>query len=84
MNTFKIRRENFPAVAYVKFETGNIDLSAGISIVIYFMDINKTVVEKNVLIIQNDEFLNLGKNKNLRAAIIEKLCLATGSKLIAE
>jgi len=83
MNVFKIKRENYPSIAAVKVETGNIDLNKGISMVIYFLDTNENVVEKNVLIIQGEEFLNLGKNKNLRTAIIEKMCMVTGSKLLA-
>lgn len=84
MYIFKIKRDNHPAISFVKIETGNIDLDKGISMVIYFLDSGQNVVEKNVLIIQGDEFLNLGKNKNIRTAIIEKMCLVTGSKLIAD
>ena len=65
-------------------ETGNIDLNSGISMVIYFLDGNQSTIEKNVFIIQGDEFLNLGKNKNLKMAIIEKVCQATGCQMIAE
>lgn len=79
-----VRRENFKSVRFLKIETGNIDLSNGISMVIYFLDENKNIVEKNVFLIQGDEFLNLGKNKNLKTAIIEKLCIATGCKLVAD
>ena len=65
---FKAKRQINPAVAYIKLETGNIDLNSGISMVIYFLDGNQSTIEKNVFIIQGDEFLNLGKNKNLKAA----------------
>jgi hypothetical protein len=81
---FKAKRQINPSVAFVKLETGNIDLNSGISMVIYFLDGNQSTIEKNVFIIQGDEFLNLGKNKNLKMAIIEKVCQATGCQMIAE
>ena len=81
---FKAKRQINPSVAYIKLETGNIDLNSGISMVIYFLDKNENTIEKNVFIIQGDEFLNLGKNKNLKMAIIEKVCQATGCQMIAE
>ncbi len=84
MYIFKVKRQINPSVAFVKLETGNIDLNSGISMVIYFLDKNQNTVEKNVFIIQGDEFLNLGKNKNLKTAIIEKVCQATGCQYIAE
>ena len=84
MYVFKVKRQINPSVAFIKLETGNIDLNSGISMVIYFLDKNENTVEKNVFIIQGDEFLNLGKNKNLKTAIIEKVCQATGCQYIAE
>ncbi len=84
MYMFKAKRQINPSVAYIKLETGNIDLNSGISMVIYFLDGNQSTIEKNVFIIQGDEFLNLGKNKNLKAAIIEKVCQATGCQVVAE
>ncbi len=84
MYIFKVKRQINPSVAFVKLETGNIDLNSGISMVIYFLDKNQNTVEKNVFIIQGDEFLNLGKNKNLKVAISEKVCQATGCQYIAE
>ena len=84
MYIFKVKRQINPSVAFIKLETGNIDLNSGISMVIYFLDKNENTVEKNVFIIQGDEFLNLGKNKNLKTAIIEKVCQATGCQYIAE
>lgn len=84
MYMFKAKRQINPSVAYIKLETGNIDLNSGISMVIYFLDSNQSTIEKNVFIIQGDEFLNLGKNKNLKMAIIEKVCQATGCQMIAE
>lgn len=84
MYMFKAKRQISPSVAFIKLETGNIDLNSGISMVIYFLDKNENTIEKNVFIIQGDEFLNLGKNKNLKMAIIEKVCQATGCQMIAE
>jgi len=84
MYIFKVKRQINPSVAFLKLETGNIDLNSGISMVIYFLDKSENTVEKNVFIIQGDEFLNLGKNKNLKVAIIEKVCQATGCQYIAE
>ena len=84
MYIFKVKRQINPSVAFVKLETGNINLNSGISMVIYFLDKNQNTVEKNVFIIQGDEFLNLGKNKNLKVAIIEKICQATGCQFVAE
>jgi hypothetical protein len=84
MYIFKVKRQINPSVEFVKLETGNINLNSGISMVIYFLDKNQNTVEKNVFIIQGDEFLNLGKNKNLKVAIIEKICQATGCQYVAE
>lgn len=84
MYIFEAKRQINPSVAYIKLETGNIDLNSGISMVIYFLDDKQNTLEKNVFIIQGDEFLNLGKNKNLKAAIIDKVCQATGCQVVAE
>jgi hypothetical protein len=66
-------------------EEGNINIETGIRFVYTFLDYNLNIVDKNVFIINGNDFADLGMSgKDTRIAILELLCRTTNVILVKE
>ena len=73
MYTFRVYHLDNPRIAFLGVEEGNINIESGIRFVVAFLDINKEIIDKKLLVINGDDFSQLGESgKDIRVAIVER------------
>ena len=74
MYTFRVYHLDNPRIAYLGVEEGNINIESGIRFVVVFLDIQQEIIDKKLLVINGDDFSQLGESgKDIRVAIIERV-----------
>lgn len=85
MHVFRIFRDKNHNIGWLKIEEGVINIETGIKLVFSFLDYNQNMIEKNLFVIDGDEFSNLGKSgMDIRVAIINKILEYTDSIIVKE
>jgi len=85
MYTFRVYHLDNPRIAYLGVEEGNINIESGIRFVVVFLDINKEIIDKRLLVINGDDFSQLGESgKDIRVAIIERVLEYTSCIYVKE
>ena len=85
MHVFRIFRSKNHNIAWLKIEEGVINIETGIKLVFSFLDYDQNMIEKNLFVIDGDEFSNLGKSgMDIRVAIINKILEYTDSIIVKE
>lgn len=85
MYTFRVYHLDNPRIAYLGVEEGNINIESGIRFVVVFLDINKEIIDKKLLVINGDDFSQLGESgKDIRVAIIERVLEYTSCIYVKE
>ncbi len=85
MHLFRVYKEDNLNVAWISIETGNIDIEKGIRMVFAFLNLEQQVISKNLFIIQDDEYNDLGKSDTeLSLAIVSKLLEYTNCIIVKE
>ena len=85
MHVFRIFKQKNHNIAWLKIEEGVINIETGIKLVFSFLDYDKNLVEKNLIVIDGDEFSNLGKSGlDIRIAIVNKILEYTDSIIVKE
>ena len=85
MYTFRVYHLDNPRIAYIGVEEGNINIESGIRFVVVFLDINKEIIDKRLLVINGDDFSQLGvSGKDIRVAIIERILEYTNCIFVKE
>jgi hypothetical protein len=85
MHVFRIFRDKNHNIGWLKIEEGVINIETGIKLVFSFLDYDQNMIEKNLFIIDGDEFSNLGKSgMDIRVAIINKILEYTDSIIVKE
>ena len=71
--------------AWLVVEEGNINIESGIRFIYSFLDYNEQTLDRNLFIINGDDFAAIGRSgKDTRIAILELLLDATGAILVKE
>ena len=71
--------------AWLVIEEGNINIEAGIRFIYNFLDYNEQTLDRNLFIINGDDFAAIGRSgKDTRIAILELLMETTGAILVKE
>ena len=85
MYTFRVYHLDNPRIAYIGVEEGNINIESGIRFVVVFQDINKEIIDKRLLVINGENFSQLGESgKDIRVAIIERILEYTNCIFVKE
>ena len=85
MYTFRVYHLDNPRIAYMGVEEGNINIESGIRFVVVFLDINKEIIDKKLLVINGDDFSQLGESgKDIRVAIVERVLEYTSCIYVKE
>ena len=85
MYTFRVYHLDNPRIAYLGVEEGNINIESGIRFVVVFLDINKENIDKKLLVINGDDFSQLGESgKDIRVAIMERILEYTSCIYVKE
>ena len=85
MYTFRVYHLDNPRIAYLGVEEGNINIESGIRFVVVFLDINKEIIDKKLLIIDGNDFSQLGESgKDIRVAIMERVLEYTSCIYVKE
>ena len=85
MYTFRVYHLDNPRIAYIGVEEGNINIESGIRFVFAFLDINKEIIDKKLLVINGDDFSQLGESgKDIRVAIVERVLEYTSCIYVKE
>lgn len=85
MYTFRVYHLDNPRIAYIGVEEGNINIESGIRFVVAFLDINKEIIDKKLLVINGDDFSQLGESgKDIRVAIMERILEYTSCIYVKE
>jgi hypothetical protein len=85
MYTFRVYHLDNPRIAFLGVEEGNINIESGIRFVVAFLDINKEIIDKKLLVINGDDFSQLGESgKDIRVAIIERVLEYTSCIYVKE
>jgi hypothetical protein len=85
MYTFRVYHLDNPRIAYLGVEEGNINIESGIRFVVAFLDINKEIIDKKLLVINGDDFSQLGESgKDIRVAIMERVLEYTSCIYVKE
>jgi hypothetical protein len=85
MHVFRIFRNKNHNIGWLKIEEGVINIETGIKLVFSFLDYDQNMIEKNLFVIDGDEFSNLGKSgMDIRVAIINKILEYTDSIIVKE
>jgi hypothetical protein len=85
MHLFRVYKEDNLNVAWISIETGNIDLEKGIRMIFSFLNLEQQVISKNLFVIEDDEYNNLGKSDTeLSLAILAKLLEYTNCIIVKE
>lgn len=71
--------------AWVVIDEGNINIESGIRFIYSFLDYNEQTLDRNLFIINGDDFASIGMSgKDTRIAILELLLDASGAILVKE
>ena len=71
--------------AWLVIEEGNINIESGIRFIYSFLDYSEQTLDRNLFIINGDDFAAIGRSgKDTRIAILELLLDATGAILVKE
>jgi hypothetical protein len=85
MYTFRVYHLDNPRIAYLGLEEGNINIESGIRFVVVFLDIQQEIIDKKLLVINGDDFSQLGESgKDIRVAIIERVLEYTSCIYVKE
>lgn len=85
MHVFRIFRDKNHNIGWLKIEEGVINIETGIKLVFSFLDYDQNMIEKNLFVIDGDEFSNLGRSgMDIRVAIINKILEYTDSIIVKE
>ena len=85
MYTFRVYHLDNPRIAYLGVEEGNINIESGIRFVVAFLDINKEIIDKKLLVINGDDFSQLGESgRDIRVAIVERVLEYTSCIYVKE
>lgn len=85
MHIFRIYKSSNKNIAWLKIEEGVINIETGIKMVFSFLDYDQNIIEKNLFLINGDDFSNLGKSGfDIRVAIVNKLLEYTDSVIVKE
>ena len=85
MHVFRIFKDKNHNIAWLKIEEGVINIETGIKLIFSFLDYNQNMIEKNLFVIDGEEFSNLGKSgMDIRVAIINKILEYTDSIIVKE
>jgi hypothetical protein len=85
MYTFRVYHLDNPRIAFLGVEEGNINIESGIRFVVVFLDINKEIIDKKLLVINGDDFSQLGESgKDIRVAIVERVLEYTSCIYVKE
>ena len=85
MYTFRVYHLDNPRIAYLGIEEGNINIESGIRFVVVFLDFNKEIIDKRLLVINGGDFSQLGESgKDIRVAIIERVLEYTSCIYVKE
>jgi hypothetical protein len=85
MYTFRVYHLDNPRIAHIGVEEGNINIESGIRFVVAFLDINKEIIDKKLLVIDGNDFSQLGESgKDIRVAIMERVLEYTSCIYVKE
>ena len=85
MHKFRIYLSTNKNAAWLVIEEGNINIESGIRFIYNFLDYNEQTLDRNLFIINGDDFAAIGRSgKDTRIAILELLLDATGAILVKE
>lgn len=85
MHKFRIYLPTNKNAAWLVIEEGNINIEAGIRFIYSFLDYNEQTLDRNLFIINGDDFAAIGRSgKDTRIAILELLMETTGAILVKE
>lgn len=85
MYTFRVYHLDNPRIAFLGIEEGNINIESGIRFVVVFLDINKEIIDKKLLVIDGNDFSQLGESgKDIRVAIMERVLEYTSCIYVKE
>ena len=85
MHKFRIYLSTNKNAAWLVIEEGNINIESGIRFIYNFLDYNEQTLDRNLFIINGNDFANIGMSgKDTRIAILELLLDATGAILVKE
>jgi hypothetical protein len=85
MHKFRIYLSTNKNAAWLVIEEGNINIESGIRFIYNFLDYNEQTLDRNLFIINGDDFAAIGRSgKDTRIAILELLLDATGAVLVKE
>ena len=85
MYTFRVYHLDNPRIAFLGVEEGNINIESGIRFVVAFLDINKEIIDKKLLVINGNDFSQLGESgKDIRVAIMERILEYTSCIFVKE
>ena len=85
MHKFRIYLSTNKNAAWLVVEEGNINIESGIRFIYNFLDYNEQTLDRNLFIINGNDFAAIGRSgKDTRIAILELLLDATGAILVKE
>ena len=85
MHIFRIYKPTNKNIAWLKIEEGVINIETGIKMVFSFLDYDQNTIEKNLFVIDGEEFSNLGRSGlDVRIAIANKILEYTDSVIVKE
>lgn len=85
MHKFRVFKQTNLNIAWLIIDEGNINIETGIRFVYSFLDYDLNIVDKNVFIINGEDFASLGMSgKDTRIAILELLLRTTNAILVKE
>ena len=85
MYKFRVYHLDNPRIAYLGVEEGNINIESGIRFVVVFLDIHQVIIDKRLLVINGDDFSQLGNSgKDIRVAIMERVLEYTSCIFVKE
>ena len=85
MHKFRIYVPSNKNAAWLVIEEGNINIESGIRFIYSFLDYNEQTIDRNLFVINGDDFASIGlSGKDTRIAILELLLATTGAILVKE
>ena len=85
MHKFRIYLPTNKNAAWLVIEEGNINIESGIRFIYSFLDYNGQTLDRNLFIINGDDFANIGNSsKDTRIAILELLLQTLDAIIVKE
>lgn len=85
MHKFRVFKQTNLNIAWLIIDEGNINIETGIRFVYTFLDYDLNIIDKNIFIINGEDFASLGMSgKDTRIAILELLLKTTNAILVKE